>query len=74
MMTIDKVQEQNYQPAEKPPITVQNEIQKDIVKETTGAESPQKQLLQVLASQQPQEQIQQTAKDQLDKGHLDVKV
>ncbi len=74
MMTIDKVQEQNLQQVEKPPITVQNEIQQAIVKDTVSAESSQKQLLQVLASQQPQEQIHQTAKDQIDKGHLDIKV
>ena len=73
-MTIDKVTEQDANVTEKPPITVQNEIQKDVIKEAIGAESTQKQLLQVLATAQPQQQIQQTAKDQLEKGYLDIKV
>jgi predicted RNA binding protein with dsRBD fold (UPF0201 family) len=73
-MTIDRVTEQDANATEKPQITVQNEIQKDVIKEAVGAESTQKQLLQVLASAQPQQQIQQTAKDQIEKGYLDVKV
>jgi hypothetical protein len=73
-MTIDKVTEQDVNTTEKTPITVQNEIQKDVIKEAMGAESTQKQLLQVLATAQPQQQIQQTAKDQIDKGYLDIKV
>ena len=73
-MTIDKVTEQDANVTEKPPITVQNEIEKDVIKEAIGAESTQKQLLQVLATAQPQQQIQQTAKDQLEKGYLDIKV
>ena len=73
-MTIDKVTEQDVNATEKPPITVQNEIQKDVIKEAMGAESTQKQVLQVLATAQPQQQIQQTAKDQIEKGFLDVKV
>ncbi len=73
-MTIDKVTEQDVNATEKPAITVQNEIQKDVIKEAMGAESTQKQLLQVLATAQPQQQIQQTAKDQIEKGFLDVKV
>ncbi|OGU16322.1 MAG: hypothetical protein A2X61_05260 [Ignavibacteria bacterium GWB2_35_12] len=73
-MTIDKVTEQEVNATEKPQITVQNEIQKDVIKETMDAESTQKQLLQILASAQPQQQILQTAKDQIEKGYLDVKV
>ncbi|MBI5324814.1 MAG: hypothetical protein HZB41_06010 [Ignavibacteriae bacterium] len=73
-MTIDKVTEQDVNATEKPQITVQNEIQKDVIKEAVGAESTQKQVLQVLATAQPQQQIQQTAKDQLEKGFLDIKV
>ncbi|TAL66884.1 MAG: hypothetical protein EPN82_16635 [Bacteroidetes bacterium] len=73
-MTIDKLTEQDVNVTEKPPITVQNEIQKDVIKEAIGAESTQKQLLQVLATAQPQQQIQQTAKDQIEKGFLDIKV
>jgi hypothetical protein len=75
-MTVDKVTTQEVSTAEKPPVTVQNEIQKDILKEAvaTDQKSTQKQVLQVIASAQPQQQVQQTAKNQIEKGYLDIKV
>ena len=73
-MTIDKVNSQEVNATEKPPLTVQNEIQKDIIKETISTEGSHKQVLQIMASAQPQQQIQQTAKAQIEKGSLDVKV
>ncbi|MFP4527411.1 MAG: hypothetical protein ACLFQX_02600 [Candidatus Kapaibacterium sp.] len=75
-MTIDSVQKQEPASSEKPPITVQNEIRKEMLRDAagTGAGSTQRQLLQLLASAQPQQQIQQTAQSQIEKGYLDVKV
>ena len=73
-MTIDKVQEQEASTPEKPPVTVQNEIQKDVVEQTTDGENTQKNLLALLAAVQPKQQIDKTAQDQLEKGHIDIKV
>lgn len=74
-MTIDSVKNQEPMQLEKPPVTVQNGIQKEMLKETTeGATSMQKQMLQLLASAQPLAQIQQTAQSQIQKGYLDIKV
>jgi hypothetical protein len=75
-MTVDNVQTQQTQAEEKPPVTVQNEIQKEVLKDAVGAgpESTQKQLLALLANTQPQESIQQTAQNQIKKGYLDIRV
>jgi hypothetical protein len=73
-MTIDKVDKQQSQSYEKPQLTVQNELQKDVLKQTMNPDGLQKQLLQVLANQQPLQQIQQTAQNQIAKGTLNVKV
>lgn len=76
-MTVDTVQTQDALMSEKPPLTVQNEIQKEISQEAAtggGAQTTQKQILAVLAASVPQNQIQKTAQDQLEKGYLDIKV
>jgi|YNPMSStandDraft_2_1061718.scaffolds.fasta_scaffold09531_2 hypothetical protein len=60
---------------EKPQNNVQMELQKQMLKEaTTGASSIQNQMLQLLASAQPVQNVQQTAQKQLEKGYLDIKV
>lgn len=73
-MTIQKTQKQEAQTGEKANTTVQNELQKDIFKQTIDAGSTQNQILQLLASTQPVLQIQQIAQNQIAKGYLDVKV
>lgn len=74
-MTINSIQQQEATAAEKPPVTVQNEIQKDVLKEAVGEEiNYQKNLIQMIASAQPQQQIQQTAQNQIARGFLDVRV
>ncbi len=74
-MTIDNVQTQKAETPEKPPVTVQNEVEKEVVQQPMNgdSESSQKQVLQVLGSVQPQQQIQETAKNQIERGYLDVK-
>lgn len=73
-MTVDKVEDQKATVPEKPPVTVQNEIQKEVLKQTMEGDNTQQQLLQLLAMLQPQQHIQRTAQDQLEKGYLDIKV
>jgi hypothetical protein len=73
-MVIEKIQKQETQSGEKASTTVQNEVQKDIFKQTIDAGSTQNQILQLLASTQPVLQIQQVAQNQIAKGYLDVKV
>ncbi len=73
-MIIEKIQKQQTQSGEKAATTVQNEIQKDIFKQTIDAGSTQNQILQILSSAQPVLQIQQVAQNQIAKGFLDVKV
>lgn len=73
-MTIDKTRDQKSAMPEPPPVTVQNELRKDVLQKNIEGENPQQQLGQVLANVQPQQQIQQTAKNQIEKGYLDVQV
>ena len=74
-MTIQPLKEQDVKTPEKPPVTVQNELQKEILRQNlTGAIDTQKQLLQLLASMQPMQHVQQTAQNQLSKGYLDIKI
>ena len=56
--------------------SVQQELQNDVMKEASGVNqnSTQKQLLQMMASAQPLQQIQQTAQAQIERGELDIKV
>lgn len=72
--------------AEKPPITVQNDVEKkdvnkeirdDAKKEATGianAQTQDKLTLAVNNAQQPQQQIQEKAQNQISKGYVDVRV
>jgi hypothetical protein len=55
-------------------MTVQNEIQKEVLKDTMGANGMQKQLLSLLSSPQPQQTAQKTAQEQIQKGYLDIKI
>ncbi len=74
-MTVDNVKYQEPTIPEKPQMTVQNGIQKEMLKESLmGASSVQNQMLQLLASAQPVQSIQQTAQKQLERGYLDIKV
>jgi hypothetical protein len=73
-MTIDPLRVQDTKSQELNPMPVQMEIQRDMLKQTMGAEDSQKQLLQLLANAQPQQAIQKTAQEQISKGHLDITV
>lgn len=74
-MTVDNIQVQEPKIPEKPPTTVQNGIQKEMLKESLmGTSSMQNQMLQLLASAQPLQSIQDTAQKQIEKGYLDIKV
>ncbi len=75
-MTVDNIQNQILNQMEKTPMSVQNEIQKEVLQQTMGTnpDSPQKQLLQMIASSQPQ-QAQQTAQEQIKNGKpLDIRI
>lgn len=73
-MTIDKITEQQPKDGEKRPLTVQNEIQKDVQKEAVTGTNPQHQIMQLIANVQPIQQVQETARNQLNKGFLDIKI
>jgi hypothetical protein len=54
---------------------VQQSINEQMLREATnGNSSPNKAMMQLLMSVQPQKQIQNTARNQISKGYLDVKV
>ena len=85
-MTIDNTQPQNMQMLdllkqettnkEEPQLDVQQKLQKDVMEDAQGMNqnSTQKQLLQMMATTQPLQQIQQTAQAQIERGELDIKV
>ncbi len=73
-MTIDKITDQQKNEEQKPPLTIQNEVQKDVYKEAVTGENVQHQILQLIANVQPIQQVQETARNQLNKGFLDVKI
>jgi len=80
-MTVDQMQPQDYMmqelnQKEAPKLNVQQELQKDIMEEASGVNqnSTQKQLLQMMATAQPLQQIQQTAQQQIERGELDIRV
>jgi hypothetical protein len=73
-MTVNNVSTQQTVEPEKSPMTVQLELQKDVMKDTMGANGPQKQLSASLANTQPSQQVQRTALEQLSRGYLDIKV
>ena len=72
-MTIKSVQQQEATAPEKRALTVQNELQKDVLKDTMDG-NVQKQLLQMLANTQPPQQIRQVAQTQINKGFLDIRI
>lgn len=69
---VEEKQQINPQREEQSP---QQRVQQEVLQETTvGAQSPQKQMMALLASAQPEKQVQQTAQDQIEKGFLDVRI
>ncbi len=77
LMTINSVSNQRTVEQEKPPMTVQMELQKDVMKQAMDSNGLPNKLLQMMATAQPPQQTQQTpknAQEQLSKGYLDVKV
>lgn len=86
-MTVDQLnnERQNYiklenqrevdQQQQQTTLGTQREIQvNQLQKQSSGLGTTQSQLIQLLANQQPIEQVQRTAQDQLSKGFLDVKI
>lgn len=76
-MTIGNVSNQTNDQGEKPALTVQLEIQKDVLKDTMGASGTQKQLLQLMNQSNqltPNQSTQQVARNQISKGYLDIKI
>ncbi len=73
-MTIDNIDQQKPTTGEEKPMTVQMEVQKEVLRQNLSGDNTQNQLLQLLASVQPQQQIQKTAQEQIEKGYLDIKV
>ena len=72
-MTINSVQEAQPTTAEKRAMTVQLEIQKDVTKDAVQSDT-NKQLGQALAYAQPMAQVIQTAREQISRGKIDVKI
>lgn len=50
---------------------IEREVQRENI---YGSSNPIRQMMQLLSSVQPVQQIQQTAQEQLSKGYLDIKV
>lgn len=76
-MTIDTIKNQEYYTHNAPPVSVQNDLAGEMLKESMGQgqSSYQKQLLQIIASAQPQQSIQDTFQKQMDqKGSFDILV
>lgn len=77
-MTVDQVQNQPVQTGEKPPASVQNDLNKEVEQ---NAQTPnptsqgrQQQTLATIAATQPLRQIQATAQNQIEKGKLDIRI
>ncbi len=67
---VERVQQQQRE-------NTQNKVKKEVIdKASTGEQSVQTQLLQLLASTLPQQQLdgQKTAQEQINQGCLDIKV
>ncbi len=74
-MTVDNIQIQEPKIPEKPQMTVQNGLQKDVLKESLhGTSSMQNQMLTLLANVPPLQNIMSTAQKQIERGFLDVKI
>ncbi len=75
-MTIEPLQQQQSNEGAKPAVSVQFEIQKDVLRQAIGAStnSMQNQLLQLIANIPNLQQAQHTAQTQIAKGFLDIKI
>lgn len=75
-MTIEPLQQQQSNEGAKPPVSVQFEIQKDVLRQAIGASSNslQNQLLQLISNIPNLQQAQTTAQTQIAKGFLDIKI
>lgn len=81
---VDKVQQQqdylrevtqNPAPREEQAQNAQQGIAEEMLRQqTVGTSSRNNQLLQLLASVQPQQSIDKTAQEQLNQGYLDIRV
>jgi hypothetical protein len=71
---IDRIQESKSLEKEKPAVSPQVEIQKEVLRQTMEGENTAQQLMQVLANVQPAQQIQATGRAQVTKSGFDVKV
>ncbi len=85
-MTVENTNTNEYRVPEKPPVTVQNDVQKqdvnkevqeDATKEATGianAQTTDKLTLATNVAEQPKQQINETAQAQIEKGYVDIKI
>jgi hypothetical protein len=74
-MQVDSNSTQRIAANEKPSLNAPMEIKKEILRETTvGNQAPQKQMLALMASAQPAQNVQKTAQTQIQKGYLDIKI
>jgi len=80
---IEKVQEQNYareaqlksEPRREQAQNAQQNLAAEMLRQqTTGTQSRNNQLLQLLSSVQPQQAIEKTAQSQIEQGYLDIRV
>ena len=73
-MTIEGIQDQRTKYEAPNATTPQQEIQKEVLRQTMNGENTQQQMLQLLATVQPMQQIADTAKNQISRGFLNIKV
>lgn len=75
-MTIEPLQQQQSNDGAKPAVSVQFEIQKDVLRQAIGVSpnSLQNQLLQLISNISNFQQAQTTAQIQIAKGFLDIKI
>lgn len=75
-MTIEPLQQQQSNDGAKPAVSVQFEIQKDVLRQAIGVSpnSLQNQLLQLISNIPNFQQAQTTAQIQIAKGFLDIKI
>lgn len=80
---IDKLNEQNYtreilqkpEPRKDQAQNAQQGLAEEMLRQqTVGTSSRNNQLLQLLASVQPQQTIEKTAQNQIEQGYLDIRV
>jgi hypothetical protein len=80
---IDRLEQQEYlrevrqtpEPRQEQAQNAQQGIAEEMLRQqTVGTSSRNNQLLQLLASVQPQQELERTAKDQMEQGYLDIRV